>query len=166
MPPFHFTLRDIFQRAGLRYTRQREIVYAELRSLSSHPTAEELLERIRARSRERAPLSLSTLYNTLDSLVACGLARRVSTAAGPARYLADTDPQVLGILPDGEVRDLPAQLVTRLLAVVSLQDLSASLGVPVESFDIHVMIYPRSGSVLPEKAPPPPANKPPPSVSN
>ena len=34
--------RDILERQGLRWTRQREAVYEALASTKSHPTAEEL----------------------------------------------------------------------------------------------------------------------------
>ena len=68
---------------GFRFTPQREHVYAVLLRKRDHPTAEEVF--IRAK-RERPDISMATVYNCLDALVKCGLARQVTLERGAARF--------------------------------------------------------------------------------
>ncbi len=68
---------------GLRSTRQREQVYSVLLGEHDHPTA----DGIYSRAREEMPsISLATVYNCLDTLVDCGLARQVNFEREPSRY--------------------------------------------------------------------------------
>ncbi len=69
--------------SGFRFTPQREQVYAVLLQRRDHPTAEEVF--IRAK-REMPDISLATVYNCLDALVQCGLARQVNLERGAARF--------------------------------------------------------------------------------
>ena len=68
---------------GFRFTPQREHVYAVLLRKRDHPTAEEVF--IRAK-RERPDISMATVYNCLDALVECGLARQVTVDRGATRF--------------------------------------------------------------------------------
>ena len=68
---------------GFRFTPQREHVYAVLLQKRDHPTAEEVF--IRAK-RDLPDISMATVYNCLDALVKCGLARQVSLERGAARF--------------------------------------------------------------------------------
>ncbi len=68
---------------GFRFTPQREHVYAVLLRKRDHPTAEEVF--IRAK-RGMPDISMATVYNCLDALVACGLARQVTLARGATRF--------------------------------------------------------------------------------
>jgi Fe2+ or Zn2+ uptake regulation protein len=72
-------------RRGLRATRQRVAVLRLLRRHRGHPTAMELHARVVS---EQPSLSLKTVYDVLDTLVAAGLASRVAQAGGPARFEA------------------------------------------------------------------------------
>jgi Fur family peroxide stress response transcriptional regulator len=69
--------------SGFRFTPQREHVYAVLLQKRDHPTAEEVF--IRAK-REMPDISMATVYNCLDALVQCGLARQVTVERGAARF--------------------------------------------------------------------------------
>ena len=69
--------------SGFRFTPQREHVYAVLLQKRDHPTAEEVF--IRAK-REMPDISMATVYNCLDALVKCGLARQVTLERGAARF--------------------------------------------------------------------------------
>ncbi|MEC9373006.1 MAG: transcriptional repressor, partial [Planctomycetota bacterium] len=73
------TARTLFARHGLRCTRQRLDVYTALAAAKDHPTAEDLYFRVRA---EQPGLSLSTVYNTLETFCRHGLCRRLPTAEG------------------------------------------------------------------------------------
>jgi Fur family transcriptional regulator, peroxide stress response regulator len=68
---------------GFRFTPQREHVYAVLLRKRDHPTAEEVFIRVK---REMPDISMATVYNCLDALVECGLARQVTLARGATRF--------------------------------------------------------------------------------
>jgi Fur family peroxide stress response transcriptional regulator len=68
---------------GLRLTPQRQQVYDVLLHKRDHPTAEEVF--IRAK-RQMPEISHATVYNCLDALVKCGLARQVTLDRGATRF--------------------------------------------------------------------------------
>ena len=68
---------------GFRFTRQREHVYAVLQRKRDHPTAEEVFIRVK---HDMPGISMATVYNCLDALVKCGLARQVTLERGAARF--------------------------------------------------------------------------------
>src|SRR5208283_3178422 len=68
---------------GLRLTPQRQQVYDVLLGKRDHPTAEEVF--IRAK-RQMPEISHATVYNCLDALVKCGLARQVQIDRGATRF--------------------------------------------------------------------------------
>ena len=79
-------LKEGLGRIGLKPTRQRELVYDVLMSVPDHPTAEDVF----ARSREKmSSISLATVYNCLDTLLACGLVRAVHRERQPTRFCAN-----------------------------------------------------------------------------
>ena len=63
---------------GLRLTPQRQQVYDVLLQKRDHPTAEEVFIRAKKAMPE---ISHATVYNCLDALVKCGLARQVTRGA-------------------------------------------------------------------------------------
>jgi Fur family peroxide stress response transcriptional regulator len=69
--------------SGFRFTPQRQHVYSVLLQKRDHPTAEEVF--IRAK-RDMPDISMATVYNCLDALVKCGLARQVNLERGAARF--------------------------------------------------------------------------------
>src|SRR3954451_8222266 len=75
-------LRSILEAAGNRFTRQRAAVYAYLKSVVTHPTAEEVY---RAVQHQVPNISLATVYNSLEALVEAKLAAKIA-GEGPARY--------------------------------------------------------------------------------
>ncbi|WP_421995956.1 iron response transcriptional regulator IrrA [Reyranella sp.] len=106
-PDFAARLRE----AGLRPTRQR-LALARLLfgGEHRHVTAESLHGEVRA---TRMPVSLATVYNTLNQFRDAGLLREVVVA--PGRSYFDTN---IGhhhhfyIEPDGELHDFPSDEVT------------------------------------------------------
>lgn len=140
--------RSAIESCGLRCTRQREVVYATLREMRTHPTAEELF----AAARQREPsLSLATVYNALEAFTGAGLARRhpATNASGPCRFDADTFDHVHVEYPDGRVEDTPEDISTRLLASIPAEVLAVleqRLGVRVERMSVHLSVA-RSGPV-------------------
>jgi Fe2+ or Zn2+ uptake regulation protein len=75
--------------AGLKLTPQRLAIVRELASDPTHPTAQELYERLR---REQPTMSFATVYNTLDALAAAGLCSSLALSPGPARFDANMAP--------------------------------------------------------------------------
>ena len=78
--------RELGQRlatSGFRFTLQRRCVYDVLRQTSDHPTAEDVFMRAK---RALPDISHATVYNCLDALVSCGLARKVQLEHGAARF--------------------------------------------------------------------------------
>ena len=68
---------------NLKATQQRIVLYDALMHLHNHPTAENLYDFVK----EKNPsISLATVYKTLDTFVLAGLAAKVMSANGIARY--------------------------------------------------------------------------------
>lgn len=76
-------LQDAITRKGMRYTKQREHVFNILMDRRDHPTADEVFLRARL---EMPSMSLATVYNSLDTLVECGLVRQVHVERESTRY--------------------------------------------------------------------------------
>jgi Fur family peroxide stress response transcriptional regulator len=84
-------LRDL-QRAGLKLTPQRIAIVRLFAGNESHPTAQDLFERLRATF---PSMSFATVYNTLDTLARAGLAgivRLPGRHGGVARFDPNTGP--------------------------------------------------------------------------
>ena len=58
------------RRAGLKLTAQRQAIVRHFATDESHPTAQELYDRLRP---EFPQMSFATVYNTLDALASAGL---------------------------------------------------------------------------------------------
>jgi Fur family peroxide stress response transcriptional regulator len=68
---------------GHRMTPQRREVYEVLLAERDHPTATEVFWR----AKQRVPsISLATVYNCLETLVECGLAKQVNVEREATRY--------------------------------------------------------------------------------
>ncbi len=71
----------------LRMTHQREIILAELKKMTTHPTADELYERVK----KRLPrISLATVYRNLEILSALGIIRKLEISGRQKRFDWDT----------------------------------------------------------------------------
>ncbi len=94
---------------GVRVTAQRLAVYRVLAEDRSHPTADAIHRRLRA---TMPSLSPATVYRVLESLVADGLLRRVSTTGGAGRFDANLTPhQHLICRVCGRMTDVPRPAV-------------------------------------------------------
>lgn len=93
------------KRAGLKLTPQRIAIARELEGDETHPTAQELYERLRPAF---PTMSFATVYNTLDALARHGLIRsiRLGTAV---RFDPNTSPHHHAVCDAcGVIVDLPA----------------------------------------------------------
>lgn len=74
---------ELISHNGHRLTPQRREVYDVLLAERDHPTATEVF----IRAKKRIPgISLATVYNCLETLVDCGLAKQVNVARDATRY--------------------------------------------------------------------------------
>lgn len=97
-------LREALEATGQRFTEQRAAVYRCLVATDRHPTADEVFTAVRS---EIADISLATVYKALETLVACGLACKLTYGDDSARYDARTDDHVHSrCLRCGAVRDV------------------------------------------------------------
>lgn len=78
---------EMLRAAGVRMTPQRRAVLAVLDGDTSHPTAAQIVERVRGRI---GAVSVATIYNTLDRLAALGLVRRLDVMASSTHFDPDT----------------------------------------------------------------------------
>ncbi|MEJ5242681.1 MAG: transcriptional repressor [Desulfomicrobiaceae bacterium] len=78
-----------YLKKDMRLTSQRQVILEELRSVTTHPTAEEVY----AMAKRRLPrISLGTVYRNLDVLADLGLVRVLEMASQQRRFDADMRP--------------------------------------------------------------------------
>lgn len=118
-------LRHALESSGQRFTEQRAAVYRFLSQSDSHPTADEVFTSVRD---EISDISLATVYKSLETLVGCGLARKLTYGDGSARYDGRTDPHHHArCLSCGVVMDVPGNIESRTFE---------RLG-PIEDFEVE-----------------------------
>ncbi|MDI1447808.1 Fur family transcriptional regulator [Polyangium sp. 6x1] len=92
--------------SGLKLTPQRLAIARELAGDPTHPTAQELFERLRP---AMPTMSFATVYNTLDALAEAGLCVSLSLSPGAARFDANMTPHNHAVCDRcGLVRDVPS----------------------------------------------------------
>ena len=84
----HETLNRKLAAAGLRSTRQREVVYDAILAKRDHPTADEIFARCKS---DMPTISLATVYNCLNTLVHCDLVKQVHLERESTRYCPNLD---------------------------------------------------------------------------
>src|SRR5262249_19050840 len=92
--------------AGLKLTPQRMAIVKELASDETHPTAQEIFDRLRP---GLPTMSFATVYNTLGALSAAGLCAAMSLSPGSGRFdpnMTPHHPVVCDMC--GAVRDVPS----------------------------------------------------------
>jgi Fe2+ or Zn2+ uptake regulation protein len=134
-------LRDALDKAGWRFTRQRSAVFDYLRSVESHPTAEDVYLAVR----EKIPnISLATVYKALEALVDSGLAAKLMYADGPGRYDHRCDAHYhLRCTRTGQVRDLETPFDDNLLDKLDpkLVEMLERQGFHVTSYRLELVGY-------------------------
>ncbi|NNM05714.1 MAG: transcriptional repressor [Gemmatimonadetes bacterium] len=101
-------LRKALEETGQRFTEQRAAVYRFLSGTTTHPNADEVFRMVRA---EVPGISLATVYKSLETLVNCGLAKKLTYSDGSARYDARVDPHHHArCVSCGLVLDIPGQM--------------------------------------------------------
>jgi Fur family transcriptional regulator, peroxide stress response regulator len=125
-------LREALEAHGQRFTEQRSAVYRYLMSTDTHPTADDVFTRVRG---EIPDISLATVYKSLETLVHCGLAMKLTYGDGSARYDGRTDPHPHARCLDcGAVIDVPGRL-----NVAALEGLGPLPGFAVEGYRLELV---------------------------
>tara|TARA_Y100000591_G_scaffold20750_1_gene15298 strand:- start:1082 stop:1516 length:435 start_codon:yes stop_codon:yes gene_type:complete len=80
--------KDILKNEGLRYTKQRQKVWDEIKSSAEHRDAEEIYIEINKSSKSNPgeKVSRATVYRTIDVLVKNNLVRKMELGDGRALY--------------------------------------------------------------------------------
>ncbi|HEX3998971.1 MAG TPA: transcriptional repressor [Pirellulales bacterium] len=132
-------VRAALRSAGCRYTAQRAAVLAYLETVDNHPTADDVYWAVR----DRLPsISLATVYNALEALVAARLATRLTHGDSAARYdCRGEDHYHLHDTASGEIRDLPAKFDPQLLEKLDprLVERLAQSGFRVTGYRLEVL---------------------------
>jgi Fe2+ or Zn2+ uptake regulation protein len=93
---------------GLRVTSQRVVIHRALRTHAQHLSAEQVFEHVAV---SLPGTSLPTVYATLELLVELGLARRVSTGAGPTLFDSRLEPHAHAVCSEcGALADIDEPL--------------------------------------------------------
>ncbi len=106
-------IRARYREAGQRMTVQRQAVASVLAGDRTHPSARQVLERVRSRFPTIAP---GTVYRILDELVAMGELRAVEGEGGGRRYDPNLAPHAhllcrsCGTLEDVSLEDLSVEV--------------------------------------------------------
>ena len=100
----HAMLEDV-RASGLKLTPQRMAIVRELACDPTHPTAQELFDRLRP---AMPTMSFATVYNTLDSLASAGLCAALSLSPGASRFDPNMEAHHHAVCDAcGLVRDVP-----------------------------------------------------------
>ncbi len=143
-------IRHVLASRGLRCTTQRELIYAALMQAHTHPTADELFRAVRP---QHPGMSLATVYNTLEALVAAGLVRRLppppnagvgdhGSPRAACRFDADTSDHVHLLTRDGRVQDVPevvSDAVARRLGPDLIREIEAAIGTTIARVRVELI---------------------------
>ena len=77
-------LKDILKSEGLRYTKQRQIVWDEIINSVEHRDAEEIYLEIKKKNKIK--VSRATVYRTIDVLIKNDLVRKMELGDGRALF--------------------------------------------------------------------------------
>ncbi len=115
---YHISASELLKAHDVRPTPQREIVLKSILEKRDHPTADEVFANVKA---AMPGISLATVYNCLEAIVSCGLARSVNFERSPTRYCHNLHPHAHFCNEENgstEDIDLPAKLLTKIKAIL------------------------------------------------
>ena len=81
-------LKEVLQKEGLRFTRQRLAVWMEIRISREHRDADDIYISIRSKG---VKVSRATVYRTIDVLVKNELVRKLDVGDGRSRFESKVD---------------------------------------------------------------------------
>ncbi len=125
------SIDDLLIQHNVKPTPQRVVITQFLMESDAHPTADEIMEGVKA----RLPVCMSraTVYNTLNTLVQAGVIKEVSFEAGRTRYDANLiEHHHFVDLKTGRILDIPWERVS---------ELCQSLGPEYKIQDYQITFY-------------------------
>jgi len=129
----------------IRNSLQRQVILEELQREKSHPSAQEIFERVRHRLPK---ISLGTVYRNLEQLAAQGMIQKIEAAGGQRRFDGELSEHYhVRCLYCGRVDDAPLPLLSRLNQAFGKMSEYTILGHRLE----FVGICPRCRKMLEEK---------------
>jgi len=129
----------------IRNSLQRQVILEELQREKSHPSAQEIFERVRHRLPK---ISLGTVYRNLEQLAAQGRIQKIEAAGGQRRFDGELSEHYhVRCLYCGRVDDAPLPLLSRLNQTFGKMSEYTILGHRLE----FVGICPRCRKMLEEK---------------
>jgi Fe2+ or Zn2+ uptake regulation protein len=78
---------ELFENRNLRMTRQRQVILEELRKVKTHPSADELYEKVK---RRLPRISLGTVYRNLEILTRVGEIQHIEIGSAMKRFDGNT----------------------------------------------------------------------------
>lgn len=101
----------------IRMTRQREIIVRELRAMKTHPTADELYDRIK---RVLPRISLATVYRNLEILSHLNIIQKLEVTGRQKRFDGDISNHYhIKCISCGKVDDLPVMQLSGIETAVT-----------------------------------------------
>lgn len=108
-----YNIIDKLKEKGLKVTPQRMAIYEAVVKLNNHPSAEEIIEYIKA---DHPHISVATVYKVLESFVENNLLKRVKTERDSMRYDAIlSDHHHLYWTQSERIEDFEDEELTRLI---------------------------------------------------
>lgn len=132
-------MKKLFTEKGLKMTIQRVAILEYLMNTKTHPSAEMIYEHIR---KKYPTITLSTVYNTLETLVNKGIIKKIPTFSGISRYDADLDPHihiVMGSDKNVKIKDIyDEELINQIR-----QEVANKLNLSIDDNNIYLIIEER-----------------------
>ncbi len=129
-------LKKLFAEKGLKMTIQRVAILEYLMKTKTHPSAEMIYEHIR---KKYPTITLSTVYNTLETLVNKGIIKKIPTFSGISRYDADLEPHihiVMGSDKNVKIKDIYDQELIHQIR----EEVAQKLNLNVDDSNIYLII--------------------------
>jgi Fe2+ or Zn2+ uptake regulation protein len=122
--------------AGLKLTPQRMAIVEELAADETHPTAQDIFDRLRAKM---PTMSFATVYNTLDALSRAGLCTTLSLSPGSGRFDPNMAPHHHAVCDGcGAIRDVfPPAVRPRAEGPGAAESAAEALAVAAPGFEVR-----------------------------
>lgn len=92
-----------------RMSRQRQVILNELRSMKSHPTADEIYEAVR---RQMPRISLGTVYRNLETLSESGIIQKLELGGSQKHFDGYTEDHYhIRCIKCGRLDDIQSELI-------------------------------------------------------
>ncbi len=106
--------------SNFRLSKQRKVILEELCNTTTHPTADEIYDKVR---KVMPRISLGTVYRNLEFLCSQGLAMKVGPAGAQKRFDGTASPHPhIRCEHCGKVRDVHAQMTLPTLNSLDIPD--------------------------------------------